>query len=279
MQIVIGIKTLQEDRCLHRKDLAFGHGLSFYIEVGVHKILFDTGTGDIVVRNAEKMNVVLSEIDHVILSHNHYDHAGGYVALVKGGLKARLTTGKGFWDEKYKATNNSYTYLGSGLNQHVITEKDIPISVCDSSTMLFEGCFAVSQFSREQSFEMIPDCYIRRREYQMIPDDFSDEISLVIETKDGLVVIVGCSHPGIINILSTIRTQFQRPIVAVFGGIHLVHAPKEQIIKTKEALIKLGVKIVGLNHCAGEDALEAFRTSEEFTFVEMTTGSCYFMEC
>ena len=83
-------------------------------------------------------------------------------------------------------------------------------------------------------------------------DDFSDEICMVLDGAEGQTVIVGCSHPGILNILTTVQKRFDKPIRAVFGGTHLVEADAGRIRATLEQMKQMGVGLIGFNHCSGE---------------------------
>ena len=86
----------------------------------------------------------------------------------------------------------------------------------------------------------------------METDLFEDEISLVIKTEKGLIVIVGCSHPGILNILCHIEKRFNEPIYAVLGGTHLVEADEQRTNETVDKLLEMGIKFIGLSHCSGD---------------------------
>ncbi|OOB79553.1 MAG: hypothetical protein BEN19_07460 [Epulopiscium sp. Nuni2H_MBin003] len=250
------IKTLMENSPSQNKILVNEHGLSFYIEHGENKILFDCGASIDTYENANKMNIAIDEITHVVLSHSHYDHAYGYVTFMDKGLKAPLYVGEKFWEEKYAKVEEKYIYLGCGFSKKVVEKHGIIIKNCIDIIDLGNRSYIVGDFERRYASEKIPQRFVKQCEGKMIVDDFADEVALVVEHEKGLVIIVGCSHPGIINILKSISRRFNKSIYAVFGGTHLVEADAQRIDSTMQDMHSLGVQHVGFNHCTGERAFK-----------------------
>ncbi len=274
---MITIKTLLENTGSRNRALAFEHGLSFFVTVDDKSYLFDCSGGDKIIKNARKMNIDLSKIDTVICSHSHYDHSCGFLDLVDnfkikklitGKLSKidtvicshshydhscgfldlvdnfkikKLITGKNYFDPKYSFDGMKYTYLGCGFNKDFLEDNGIEHIICDDMLELQENVYLVGNFKRNYDFEKSPARFVVERDGKIQIDDFRDEISLVIKTDEGLVVVTGCSHPGILNILSTIKERFGMDICAVYGGTHLVEASDERLAKTLVELKKLGV--------------------------------------
>ncbi len=273
---MIKIKTLLENSLSQNLALKAEHGLSFFIEKDGKKILFDCSSGGAALYNAQKMNVNLQELDYIVVSHSHYDHAGGLPELINQGLRVPLYIGQHFWEEKYAYDGQQYTYLGCGFNQESLLQKGIPIHTCEKITKVFEGCYLVTDFKRCYSFEIVPKRFVKKVDEEFIEDDFADEISMVLESDKGLVVIVGCSHPGILNMLTTILERFSKPIYAVFGGSHLVEADEERIKKTQELMEIIGIRILGFNHCTGEEAKHYFlECPGQMNYFHLKSGDCY----
>ena len=109
------ITTLVENSQGEHTGLVVEHGLSFLIESETTSILFDTGQSDAFIRNAQKLQKDLSRVEHVVLSHGHYDHSGGFRSFVghAGAGSFKLWTGEGFFTPKYGKFNSSYQYLGN----------------------------------------------------------------------------------------------------------------------------------------------------------------------
>lgn len=254
---MLQIQTIVENKSSLNRALEPEFGLSFLLKTDDYTILFDCGSDDVGVKNARRSNVQLEDIAYTVLSHSHFDHAGGYPDFLEKGLRSPLVTGTHFWEEKYAVQEGKYVYLGCGFNPSLLQLKGIKHLICEDTLELFPNCYAVSNFTRKYQREIIPTRFKRRTENGMIADDFVDEVSLVIERPKGLVVIVGCSHPGILNMLSSIKERFGKKIYGVFGGAHLKDADVDRIDDTVVALGNLGIEIMGLNHCTGDNAEKA----------------------
>ena len=106
------------------------------------------------------------------------------------------------------------------------------------------------------------------------PDDFSDEICLAVDTPQGLVVLVGCSHPGILNMIARVHEALHRPVYGVFGGTHLVEADEARIRATLEELRGMGLQVLGLSHCSGTLAEQCLHSDGRVTACHMAVGNC-----
>lgn len=264
--------TLMDDQASEHFGLYHEHGLSFYIETASSKILFDFGAGSHTLDNARTLNLPLASIDYAIGSHGHYDHAGGYPAFAKAGLRAPLVTGRGYFREKYAVSGIRMTYLGNSFDRSFLESKQIEHMECDGLLRLNDQCCVMNRFHRIYDFETIPKRFVLRSSPSSASfscssagmdweeDAFHDEICLVLRVKNGLAVIVGCSHPGILNILSSVQKKFDLPIVAVAGGTHLMEASDDRIRKTLQIMQSMGIQSIGFNHCSGNRMSEIMRT-------------------
>ena len=272
------LRTLLENNLSRNRALTAEHGLSFLGETGGKKILFDCGAGKAARKNAEKMHVSLKDVDYVVLSHSHYDHAAGYPDMVSHGVHAPLVTGPYFFEEKYAREGGKYAYLGCGFGPEFLDKKGIARQVCEGSLTLFDGCHVVGGFERTYAFEKAPARFVRQTAAGMTEDDFPDEVCLAVETVKGLVVIAGCSHPGILNMLETVKKRLDMPVYAVFGGSHLVEADEERVKATMDRLRDMGIGIVGFNHCTGDAAQERMRgEGDKVAYSHPKTGDCIFL--
>ena len=275
---MIVLRTLLENSLSRNRALTAEHGLSFLVETGGKKILFDCGAGKAARKNAEKMHVSLKDADYVVLSHSHYDHAGGYPDMVSHGVHAPLVTGPRFFEEKYARDGDKYTYLGCGFGPELLEKQKTRHLVCEGTCTLFAGCHVAGAFERKYGFEKPPARFVRQTSAGMVEDDFPDEVCLVIETPKGLVVIAGCSHPGILNMIGSVWERFGQPVYAVFGGSHLVEADESRIAETMKILGDMGIGMAGFNHCTGEMAQERMRAGEGGTgYTHLKTGDCIFL--
>lgn len=275
---MIVLRTLLENNLSRNRALTAEHGLSFLVETGGKKILFDCSAGKAARKNAEKMHVSLKDVEYVILSHSHYDHAGGYPDMATHGVRAPLVTGPRFFEEKYARDGEKYTYLGCGFGQEFLEKKGIRHLVCEGMLKLFEGCYVAGGFERKYAFEKPPARFVRQTAAGMVEDDFPDEVCLVIEDPKGLIIIVGCSHPGILNMIEGVRERFEKPVYAVFGGSHLVEADEGRLAETMKILGDMGIAMAGFNHCTGDKAQECLaQNGGDTRYLHMKTGDCIFI--
>lgn len=275
---MIRIMTVMDNKPSRHRALTAEHGLSFYITTEDTKILFDFGAGQHVCDNAKKLNVPIDEIDYAICSHSHYDHSAGYMDFVERGLKCPFITGGSFFEEKYSVDGEKETYTGCGFGEKFLINNKVDWKVCNGKLKLNDSCYVLSGFDRNCCYEHISRKFVTRGEYGRRQDDFRDEVCLVIQTDKGLVVVVGCSHPGIINILTTVQRTFNLEIRAVVGGTHLLEAEEFRLRMTLARMKNMGVKLIGFNHCSGILIRELIGQGMEFTSTELGAGDCLFLE-
>lgn len=304
------ITTLIENMPDDAGELACEHGLSLYIEFGGKKILFDTGQTGEFFSNAQKLGKDIADVDWVVISHGHYDHSGGVPRLVeKLSRPLSMYIGAEFFHKKYKhLSDGTYRYNGNPfleadlpaekLALHKITED---ITYLEENIMLFKNFmrftdyekpnpkFAVERTGATATRKDLLDGAGESRDLgadEMVmaeggdvpnyePDDFRDELALGLRTTKGLVLVVGCSHVGIVNILRTVMERTGLPVYSVLGGTHLVEADEERLEKTMEALQECGLAQIAVSHCTGEPGME--RVAWEFggNFVKNNTGHVY----
>ncbi len=231
--------------------LLYEHGLSLLIEYNNKKILFDTGKTNSFLSNAKKLNINLNDIDYVILSHAHYDHSGGVIDFIKeSNYTKNIYVGYGFKDNKYSLENNEYIYKGipfklNELNNLVIVNKEL---IIDENIALY------SDFKENNNFEKIGNkFYILDKEYKK--DLFIDEQVLTINTNKGLILIVGCSHAGICNIIDEVIKRTNKNIRGIVGGFHLSKESSEYALNVINKLKEYNLEFICPIHCSGHEKL------------------------
>jgi len=249
--------TVLVENTANRGGLLAEHGLSFWIELGSRRILFDTGQSDILIRNAQELGLDLREVDAIVLSHGHYDHVGG-LKQVLGMAPAGAVY---FHPEalKPKFARNGERIRQIGIEEEVARmllqrQGDRLGFRTDGPTVIFPGVTATGRIPRKSEFEDTGGPFYADQGCTK-PDELLDDQALALETADGLVVILGCAHAGVINTLDYVRELFpNRPIRTVLGGTHLVRASRTRIAHTIEAIRRHDVQRIGPAHCTGAEA-------------------------
>jgi 7,8-dihydropterin-6-yl-methyl-4-(beta-D-ribofuranosyl)aminobenzene 5'-phosphate synthase len=239
-----------DDYCPKRA-LVGEHGLSFYIETGLARLLFDTGQSGLILDNAHHLGIDLSSLDAVVLSHGHYDHGGGLAALSE--LTRRpipLYAGKGFGDPRYSKVGDKLISIGLEAIVAAIG-KAFPVCIVELQCEIAKGLFILPKAVRIDKSSASPR-FRRICEGMEVVDCFDDELSLVVQDEEGISVITGCAHRGIVNIAKAAKAAFPgRPLKALVGGLHLVDASPDALAKTTAAVAALEPEAVYCSHCTG----------------------------
>ena len=284
------ITTLIENEQDDCGELHYEHGLSLYIEFNGKKILFDTGQTGAFADNAKKLGKELQDVDFVIVSHGHYDHSGGVMRLAKEiGKETRLYIGEEFFDRKYKKIEDAendkyYKYNGNPFSEEELEETYLKVHrITDDITWLDDKIVIFKNFKQCNSFEKTnPKFFVECAENipqssneNLTQDFFNDEVVLGLVTEKGLVVVAGCSHIGIVNILSNIIERVDIPVYSVLGGTHLVEADEYRLEYTAEAFRKMKLQQIAVSHCTGEQGIEVIRREFGEKFIRNNTGNIY----
>ncbi len=272
----VKITTLIENSPGEHHALKAEHGISIFIEKDGHMILFDTGQSGTFIENAKQLRIDLTSLEHVVLSHGHYDHTGGLRSLAKITTSFKLLMGQGFFDEKYGYKNNSHEYLGNNFGENFLAEQKIAYQYVDQqSTELVPGVYIVTGFPRVHKDEVINPRFKVLRNGSFLPDAFDDEILLAVDTPKGLVVLLGCSHPGMKNMIDLTTNLTNRPVYAILGGTHLVEASKNSLAKSIDYLQNDNLKVIGVSHCTGQIATDQLAVANDRYFHNHTGSSLF----
>lgn len=221
-----------------RPDIAAEHGLSLYVETETHRILFDMGQTDLFARNAEALGVDLTHVDLAVLSHGHYDHGGGLAAFLEINQTAPVYLTEAAFLPHYNGTQK-YIGLDTSLRGHP------RLRVVSGDLSLGDGLTLLSSNGRERKHALGAFGLTERVGDVFIPDDFRHEQYLLIEEDGKRVLISGCSHAGILDIV-----EWFAPDVLI-GGFHVSKmALGEELTALGEALAAHGTTYYTC-HCTG----------------------------
>ncbi len=236
------------------------HGLSVLIETPEGDFLLDTGQGMVFEHNAKLLGLNLDRIKDVILSHGHYDHAGGIKNLAMT-RKINLFAHNMAKRKRFKLIERGkYKSIGIDWLDDQTVEKNINWVLSDKPHYLSDNILLSGQIPRQIDFEKPPaHFYFLDDNNKYIKDTVPDDQSVFINTPKGLIIITGCAHSGLINSIMYAKKLFKTDkILAVVGGTHLLNATDEKIDKTISAIIDLKVEELYAGHCTGLRSMHIF---------------------
>jgi len=233
------------------------HGLAFLIRAGGRKILFDTGQTDLLLTNSRKMGLPLEDVESIVLSHGHYDHTGGLSAI--GGIapRARLFAHPAALAPKFTANaDRTSRFIGaSSTSVAVFNEVDREVIWTSNPTEIRPGIFATGEIPRVNEFEDVGGRFYLDADCCQ-PDPLLDDQALFFDSADGLVVILGCAHSGVVNTVEYILAiNRARPLFALIGGLHLLTASPDRMKQTIAALQRWAPRKIIPGHCTGQHAI------------------------
>jgi 7,8-dihydropterin-6-yl-methyl-4-(beta-D-ribofuranosyl)aminobenzene 5'-phosphate synthase len=247
------ITTLSEDTAGLGSVLG-ERGLSILVEIAGLKILFDTGQSISASHNADLLGVDLSKIDKIVLSHGHYDHTGGLRQILRRiKREVEIIAHPDIWQVKYATRQGEEEkYIGIPFHRQTLESLGAHFKESKKPVRITDDIITSGEIPMVTDYEEIEPYLVVKEKDGFKPDELRDDQALIIKTKAGLVVILGCAHRGIINTLYHARKLTGvKKIYMVLGGCHLMDATEERVWLTIAALKELGVQRLGLSHCTG----------------------------
>jgi len=253
------VTTLCENNIGHGSQNLIGeHGLSFYIEAENRRILFDTGQNLGIANNAEVLGIDLSRIDTVVLSHGHYDHSSGLKSLLNCNTNFTLHAHPDVFSPKVRGAGDDHKYIGIPVDRNALEQKGVKIQLDQDPVSLAPGITTTGTIPLSNEFEAVGSEFHLKNGDEFTADTLADDRALILDTAKGLVVLLGCSHRGVINTLShVIQVAGRNTIHAILGGLHLGKASDEKLVKIVDHLHTFGLDKIGVGHCTGPRAFVA----------------------
>jgi 7,8-dihydropterin-6-yl-methyl-4-(beta-D-ribofuranosyl)aminobenzene 5'-phosphate synthase len=229
------------------------HGFSAFVETENNNFLFDTGQGKALVNNAIALKKDLSSIKFLYLSHGHYDHTGGMVDLMQFKSPLDVYAHPDMFTERYWFKDGVQKYIGVPFDRAYLESLGANFKFHKEFSEIDKNIFSSGEVERKTSFEKIDkEMKVKTENGELVQDQIWDDYSMAIKTSKGLVVILGCAHAGIVNILNHfINKTGEKEIYAVLGGTHLGFANDDQIDETIKVLDKYNIQKLGVSHCTG----------------------------
>jgi len=229
-------------------------GLSILVETDEANVLLDTGQSISVGYNADTLGIDLSRIDKIVLSHGHHDHTGGLRQLLRKMKKeVEIIAHPDVWADKYyRSKGKKDRYIGIPFPRQELESLGARFNLTTKPVKISDNIMTTGEVPMVTDYEEIDSSVFVKEGDGWQPDKLLDDLSLIINTEQGLVIVLGCAHRGIINILyHAQQLTGVKPVYAVLGGAHLFKTSEERLRRTIAALKELGVQRLGLCHCTG----------------------------
>jgi 7,8-dihydropterin-6-yl-methyl-4-(beta-D-ribofuranosyl)aminobenzene 5'-phosphate synthase len=243
------------------------HGLAFLIETADKKILFDTGQSPAFMSNTEKLNIDISDIDAVVISHGHYDHTGGLNAFLQKNTKAKVYAKPDIFNEKYHGTQR---FIGTVCDHEIVKNRIIFI---ENTIEIDDGIFIIPEIPIVDATDTSFKNFKIHQNNGFEKDEFNDELFLAIILDNKLSVISSCSHRGISNITRAALSRFKLPINLILGGFHLKDTSPEQYTSVTSYFRDIKPENLGICHCTGVDKYADLKRDCDCNVFYSYTGS------
>ena len=230
------------------------HGFAAFVETSNGNFLFDTGQGKGIINNAMILKKDLSSIKFLYISHGHYDHTLGIPQVLSIKSPLRIIAHPDIFANRFWVKPDMPPkFIGVPFKKEYLESLGAQFEFLKDWTEIDKGIYSTGEVPMKTDFEKLDkDMKILNDNGEFEPDNLKDDFSLAIDTPKGLVVLLGCAHAGIVNILNHIIEKTGKDkIYAVLGGTHLGFATDEQIENTMKIIEKYKIEKLGASHCTG----------------------------
>jgi len=261
----MNLTVIVDDHCGNPR-LRGEHGLSSCLETPRGRILFDTGMGWSLLHNMNELSIPVKSIDHIILSHGHYDHTWGLNQFLLRNSRVPVWAHELFDKQRYSNRLGEIKYNGTSLSRNIMNFKPI-----EDVTEILEGVWAIPVPSENREPDFVPvdnGLVVLDDNKEIVSDPMEDDISLLVKGRFGYSILSGCAHAGIVNIMKYISSLTGTDsFYSVIGGMHFKSQPDEFVRKCAAQMRdRFKVEKWFPNHCTGINS--AFTLSDYLDNIE-----------
>jgi 7,8-dihydropterin-6-yl-methyl-4-(beta-D-ribofuranosyl)aminobenzene 5'-phosphate synthase len=228
------------------------HGLAIFIETKNGNYLIDTGQGKAIVNNAAILKTDLRSIKGIILSHHHLDHTGGLIRVLEITGRVNTYSHPDLFKQSFNIGGEVPRYTGIPFCRPMVESKGANLIFNKEFTEISTDFYLTGEVPRHCEFEVGDKDQVVNENGKFVKDYIMDDQSVVVKTKKGLFIILGCCHAGIVNTINHIIEKTGVPhIHAIIGGTHLGPVSEKQRSLTIQELNTFDIDRIGVSHCTG----------------------------
>ena len=272
--------TVLSDNYVGKSGLIGEHGFCAMIERGPEKYLWDTGFGISLPHNLKALGKNLKGLNGIVLSHGHYDHTGGLKWAVRESDRPKIVAHSAVFSQ-HMALNRSDPheaphYIGCPYSRRELEELGAAFHFVTQTQEIYPGIWFLTEIDRIEAQMSTDPHLVIQKDDKYIPDSIEDDSSLLLEVDGSPLLILGCSHAGVLNILDHVKHKMGiHNLSAVLGGTHLMFSKTGNMQTFIDRLEEFSIGMIAVSHCTGFDA--AVELADHFgeRFVLGSVGSIF----
>jgi 7,8-dihydropterin-6-yl-methyl-4-(beta-D-ribofuranosyl)aminobenzene 5'-phosphate synthase len=229
------------------------YGFACLVDIDGRQLLFDTGSAGALLTNSTALGIDLGRVQEVVISHGHYDHTGALLPLLKHHGPKKIYAHPMFLLPKLiPLKNGKIKEIGTPCDRGQLEQAGGHLVLQDYFTAIGPGLFLSGEIPRRNDFEDVGGPFQVECGGQVIADRLADELVLIVDHPRGLIIISGCGHAGLINIIDhALEVTGRTRVLAYIGGTHLMTASPQRLEKTVAALQTSPLERLIVAHCTG----------------------------